>query len=457
VPEKSINTLVAIVESTHNSVSIANEPGPESTLLASTATAPWLLFNRRQRRMLLLVLFLVATSNFFDKNVISILLEPIKQDFHVTDTMLGLLSGFCFAAFYAIAGVPVARWADCGNRRTVITTALVVWSAMTSLCGLAQSFWQLALARVGVGAGESGAIPPAHSLIADYFAPETRATALAILTSAGTAGSLLGVGLGGYIAATLGWRAAFLFAGVPGIALAVLARCTLAEPRLQLGFPGTRAPTESLRETLARLKLKRSYLYALTGCILYTFVFQGGLLFVPSFLVRVLHVPLKSVSVMYGGVVATASVVGTLGGGWIADRLGKRDVGWLARIPTITCIAAAPVYILALSGNDFPMFLMLVFIGQLLLASGLPAILAAIHAVCGTRRRAMAIAIMYFTATLVGSGFGPLVTGAISDGLGQIYGAESLRSSLIIVVAILLVAGASFYKCAGAMTHDLED
>lgn len=422
-----------------------------------TRCPPWLLYSQRQRWGFLAVLFLVSTSNFFDRNVIAVLLEQIKHEFQVSDTMLGLLSGLCFAVFYAVAGMPIARWADRGNRRTIIALALTVWSVMTIFCGLAQTFWQLALARVGVGAGESGAIPPAHSLIADYFPPEQRATAIAVFTAAATAGYLLGFGLGGYIAATHGWRSAFLLAGAPGLALAILVRLTLAEPRLQMGFNGPNTPAESVGEALAKLRRNRSYLYALAGCLLYFFLAYGGLVFIPSFLIRVLHASLAQASITYGVVGAVASVIGTLGGGWLADRLSKRDVRWLAWLPAIACSLTGPVYMLAFSVNQLWVFMTVAFVASVMLSGGLPPVFAAIHAVCGDRRRATAIAIVFFSATLFGGGLGPLATGALSDALSATYGAEGLRYSLIMMMSVLVATGGVFYLFGRAMPNDIED
>jgi MFS family permease len=420
-------------------------------------TPSWTLYSSRQRWTLLAVLFLVSTSNYLDRNVISVLLEPIKQEFHVSDTMLGLLGGFCFSIFYAVFGMPVARWADRGNRRTVITVALAIWSLMTLCCGLAQTFVQLAIARIGVGAGEAGAIPPAQSLIADYFSPQQRATAIAIFTSAATAGYLLGFGFGGYVAATHGWRMAFLVAGAPGLLLAVITRIGLSEPRLRPGFQAARTAGESVRETLTHLMAKRSFRYALVGCVLYFLMAYGALIFIPSYLVRTLHVPLARVSVVVGSVSAVAGVVGTLGGGWIADRLARRDVRWLAWIPAAALIVATPFEIAALCANSFLAYLTISFVGGALIAAGLPPVFAAIHAVCGSPRRATAIAIVLFSATLIGGGFGPLVSGAISDSLTVWYGADGLRYALIAMMPLLAASGACFYFFAQAMPKDIED
>jgi MFS family permease len=425
---------------------------------ASPAAAPpWELYTERQRWGLLAILFLVSTSNYFARNVISVLIEPIKHEFHSSDAMLGLLSGFCFAVFYALFGMPVARWADRGNRRTVITFAIAVWSVMTVFCGLAQTFWQLALARIGVGAGESGAIPSAQSLIADYFPPERRASAIAIFTAAATAGYLLGFSVGGFIAAKYGWRPVFLLAGAPGLLVALIARIGLSEPRLLAKFAGGAAKAERFGETLARLIKKRAFVHALIGSILYFFVAYGAIIFVPSFQIRVLRVPLARVSVVYGAVAAVASVIGTLGGGWLADSLSRRDIRWLAWLPAVALTLSGPVWIVGFSLGSFPAFLALAFVGNVLLVGGLPPVFAAVHSVCGSRRRATAVAIVLFSSTLFGGGFGPLITGAISDALSARFGADGLRYSLMLMMTLMAPIGVSLYLFGRAMPADLED
>ncbi len=419
--------------------------------------APWSMYTDRQRWGYLLVLFLVSTSQYFDRNVISVLLEPIKQEFKVSDTALGFLGGFCFALFYTVAGLPVARWADRGNRRTVITLALTIWSAMTLCCGFARTFWQLAIARIGVGAGESGAIPPAQSLIVDYYPSSRRATAIAIFTSAAFAGNLLGLGLGGYVAAVYGWRNAFLLGGVPGLLLAILARLTLAEPRLQHpGLVNASGKQETTKETMSALVRKRSFLYALGGCLVYFLFAYGVLTFIPSFLIRSLHLSLAEVSVAYALVAASGSLIGTLGGGWLSDRLGRRDVRWLAWLAAIACGLTAPLFLAAFSAERLSAFLAAAFFANLLLTAGVPSIFSAIHAVCGARRRATAIALIYFSASLVGGGMGPMATGALSDALRAVYGENSLRYSLMMMTALLAGCCLLFYRFGQEMPGDTE-
>jgi len=418
--------------------------------------APWKLYRPRQRWTLLAILFLVSTSNYLDRNVVSVLLEPIKREFHVSDTMLGLLGGLAFALFYATLGLPVARWADRGNRRTVIAMALTAWSITTAACGLAQSFAQLLLARVGVGAGEAGAISPAHSLLVDYFPPERRATAMGVFTSAAMAGLLLGIGGGSYLATAYGWRTAFILCGLPGLLLALIVRVFISEPRERLGFPAVPSGVSPVREMLRTLWRKSSYRYALVGCCLYFFMAYGALIFMPSFYVRVLHVSLEEMGKAYGAVSAAAALIGTLGGGYLADRLARRDPRWLAWLPAIACAASGPIYIFALACNSFHAVLGISFWCGILLNGGLPPVFAAIHEVCGSARRATAIAIVFFAASLFGNGLGPVVAGVLSDALSARYGVNGLRYTMQILMLVLPVTGAAFYWFGRAMPADRE-
>jgi MFS family permease len=441
----------------------ASSPGDQVDRAVITRSAPdpavappWTFYTERRRWGLLSILFLVATSDSYDRNVISVVLEPIRHEFHVTDAMLGLLGGFCSAVFYTLFGLPLARWADRGNRRTLITLALTTWSVMTACCGLAQTFWQLALFRIGVGAGQSGATPAAQSLIADYFPPQRRASALAIFTASSMAGYLLGFLIGGLLAAAYGWRAAFLVGGAMGLALALVTRLGLSEPRnfhtLDVG-----QTTERLRQSLGLLLKKKSYRFVLAAAFVYfPFVF-GVQLFIPAFLMRILKVPLTEMSIYYGAVTAVSTVIGTLGGGWLSDYLGRRDVRWLGWLPAVGCGLSLPLYIVQFCCHGFIPFLVVTFFWSMVLNAGLPSVYAAIHAVCGSRRRAMAIAIMLFSATLFGAGVGPLMIGAISDALNAVYGANALRYALIAVAPLVLVTSGCFYLMGRAMPADVEN
>jgi predicted MFS family arabinose efflux permease len=417
---------------------------------------PWSLYNPRQRWKFLAVLFLVTTSNYFDNCILSILLEPIKHEFGVSDTMLGLLSGFVFALVYAVAGLPIARWADRGNRRTVITLALTGWSVMTTLCGFAQTFWQLALARFGLGAAAPGAMPPAQALIADYFPPAKRATASAILNAGTAAGYLAGIGLGGYVAATHGWRSAFILAGALGLVLAGVARLTLVEPRNRIGFPFTGGQVENLGQAFLQLQRKRTFLYALAGISVYTIFAFGFQTFLPSFMIRTLHGTLAQVSLTWAIAISAANLVGALVGGSLADRLSKNDIRWVAWLPALACALAMPIYGLALAADNLWSFIVIDCLADCIVTMGMSVCFVSIHSVCGQQRRTTAIAIVQLSFVLSGGGFGPLIAGALSDALSVAYGPASLRYSLMAIVLFLAPAAVVFYAAGRTLPQEQE-
>jgi predicted MFS family arabinose efflux permease len=423
------------------------------------AAAPiWKRYRAWQRWGFLSILFLVVTSNYFDYFVISVLLEPIKAEFGVSDTLLGLLSGSCFSLAFAVTAIPIARWADCGNRRSVMTFALAAWSVMTITCGFARTFLQLTMARFGVGMAEPGALPPAQSLIMDYFPPERQATATTILVNGASAvGWLVGVGVGGHIAVTHGWRAAFLVAGIPGIALAVLVRFALPEPRSQGIAVQARSPDESLAQTFRQLAKKQSFLFSVVGISVYSTFSFGVLVFIPSFMIRSLHTTLENVSAVWGPAIAIANVVGALIGGWLADHLSRRDLRWYAWLPAAACILGMPFYWLALSSSKVWSFIELEFVGELIFSIGLPVSFVAVLAVSGSRRRAMASAAMVSAETLCGITFGPLLSGALSDFFTSMRGLESLRYSLSLMCLFLIPAAIAFWWAARALRGDQED
>ena len=421
------------------------------------APSSWTLYRNTERLGFLTVLFLITTSHYFNEDLIAVVLEPIKHEFNASDTQLGLLTGLCFAVVYALAGFPIARWADRGNRRIVISLAVAGWNLMTALCGLAQSFGQLALARFGVGAMEPGGIPPAQSLVSDYFPPERRATATAILIYGGNgAGWLVALGLGGAVAETHGWRAALLIAGIPGLLVAALASVVLREPRYQLGFPNAQGRSESVRLTLHRLWHKRSFLLLISGLAVFSIFILGVTFFVPSFLIRSFHATLQQRSEIWGSSIAISNILGAVSGGWAADRL-SRDIRWYARFPAISCLVAAPLYALAFHASSFWRFIGFQFCADCTVSAGVPVILVAVSAVSGKTRRVLATALLLSAAMLIGGALGPLFSGALSDAFHATRGTESLRHSLTAMCAFLIPAAALLYYASRAMLQDRED
>jgi MFS family permease len=404
------------------------------------------------------VLFLVGTSNYLDRNLISVLLEQMKSEYHVSDTMLGLVSGISFALFYATLGIPVARWADRGDRKQVISWSLAIWSVMTACCGLVGPFWQLVVARFGVGAGEAGAIPPAQSLIADYFSPTERARAIGIFLMSSSAGYALGLIGGGIIAEHYGWRAAFMVFGLVGLLLLPPVRLVLKEPRLRSLQVLSPAAGESMLASMRALLAKRAYRNILAAIVLYYFMAYGSLVFVVSLMIRAHGMGVAQAGSLFGAVFATGAVVGGLGGGTLADRLAARDIRWLARLGGWGVIVAIPFYALAFYSPSVAVMTPLLFAGAVIVNAAIPPVFSALHTVCGAGRRALAVAMTYFFANLIGLGLGPVIAGAVSDAFARTYGpAQGLRFSLIMMLGVLLPCGWFLLRAARFMPGDLEE
>ncbi|MES2496526.1 MAG: MFS transporter [Pseudomonadota bacterium] len=406
---------------------------------------------------LLAILFLVGTSSSVDRVVISVLLEPIKQEFGVSDTQLGLLSGLSFALLYSVLGLPIARWADRGNRKLLIAGAITVWSGMTMLCAAAGSFWHLLLARIGVGVGEAGATPPAQSLIVDYFPAAQRARAIGIFATSGTAGYLIGLTIGSQLVAAYGWRITLVAFGLPGLLIAVLVMLLLVEPR-QIDPAAARARViEPFGASIRALASKRSFVLLLIGFTTYHFAAYGALVFVPSYLVRVIGSPIAESGPIFGLTSAMAVLVGSLAGGALCDWLTARDRRWIGWFPALGFGLAIVPNVAMFMIDDLTWFLVVSTFGGVLLYAALPAAFTAIHAVCGNARRATAIAIVLFFGNLLGFGLGPVVTGALSDHFSATEGPTGLRYALMIVMALLLPTALLMAASGRRIIADLEE
>ena len=422
--------------------------------------APWTRYTPAHRRQFLLVLFLVGTCNFVDRNVIGVLMEQIKAEFQASDTALGLLSGLSFALFYATLGIPVARWADRGDRKRVIAVSLSIWSAMTVLCAFAGSFGQLLIARFGVGAGEAGAVPPAQSLIADYYAPTERARAIGIFMMSGSAGYALGLMLGGWIAQQYGWRAVFAFFGALGLTLVPLVHFKLKEPRRDPASRALVATTndESAFDAFRALFAKPAYRYLVAGIVVYFIMAYGAFVFIVSLMIRAHGISVAQAGALFGAISAVAAIIGSYGGGALADRLGARDIAWLPRFAGWAMIAAIPLYELALGARTLHAMLPALVLAVIVHSAVVPPAFSAVHIVCGSKRRALAVAVVFFFANLIGLGLGPVVTGILSDRFGATYGsADGLRYALMAMMSVLLPAGWLMLCAARAFKAGAED
>ena len=420
-------------------------------------------FSDSYRRYALGLLLVVYILNFVDRSILSILLQPIKEEFDVSDTALGFLSGIAFAAFYTVIGIPIARWADRGVRRSIIALAVLVWSAMTALTGLASSFAQLAVARVGVGVGEAGCSPPAHSLISDYFPPERRATALAVYSLGIPIGGSIGYLAGGWINEFFEWRTAFIVVGLPGILLAVIVRLTLREPRRGTFDPPTADATAtadlSVRDVFRFLSSLRSFRHMALGAALHAFYGYGAAAFIAAFFARSHGIPSGELGTWLAGLALTGGVAGTFLGGYLADRLGPRDQRWCMWIPAISTLIYIPFAFLLYLWPDGRVALVLSLPGSFLGGMYLGPTFAMVQTLVRPEMRAVASAILLFVINIIGLGLGPQGVGILSDVLNTSFGFgdEALRYALLsIIVGFAAWSVVHFALAARTIREDLR-
>lgn len=378
-------------------------------------------FSNAYKGYALLILVIIYTSNFIDRQIVGIVASQIKAEMHVSDLQIGLLTGLAFAVLYSILGVPIARLAERFHRVTIISVSLALWSAFTAACGLAQNFTQLFLMRIGVGIGEAGCSPAAQSLLSDYYAPRKRATALAIYSLGIPLGSLFGALLGGQLAQTYGWRMTFFIVGLPGIALAVLAQLTLKEPkRGGYDVPAVAAAAEtkppSLWTVFKRLFGKASFRHMAMGATLSSFAGYGIASFGVLFLIRgPFGLNLAEAGGAYGVVGGLAAAVGVFMGGVVTDWIGKRSVRAYAIVPGVGFLIAAPLYVLAFLQPTLATMALFVIPPLILQYLYLGPTFAVTHNLVEPRMRASATALLFLPINLLGLGFGPPFVGWLSD------------------------------------------
>lgn len=415
------------------------------------------VFSAAARQYALGVLVVVYTFNFIDRQILSILLEPIKNELDLTDTQLGMLAGFAFAAFYATLGVPIARFADRSNRRNLIAVALAVWSGMTALSGVAQSFWQLLLARIGVGVGEAGCSPPAHSMLADYYPADKRSTALGVYSLGIPVGILFGFLVGGHINDLFGWRTAFFVVGVPGLLLALLVRLTVREPARGLSEGRTAVGAQpGMLETFRYLWLKRSFRHLAFGGSLTAFVGYGVVTWMPAFLIRSHGMSTSDAGTYLGLIIGIPGGIGIALGGYLADRYGARDPRWFLWIVSVALLLGLP-FGLGVYFAPGPYLALLLLVLPVALGNFYQATtFAQTQGLVTLRMRSVAAAVLLFILNIIGLGLGPQVVGVLSDQLQPRFGDESLRWSLLICGLVNAWAAWHYYLAGKHLQGDLE-
>ncbi len=409
------------------------------------------------RRYAMVILAIVYMFNFIDRQILAILLPAIRDEFQVGDTVLGFLSGTAFALFYVTLGVPIAQVADRWNRCNLIALAVAVWSGMTALSGFAQNIVHLTLARIGVGIGEAGCSPPAHSMIADMYPPQHRSTAMGFYTLGISAGIMLAYLAGGWVAQNIGWREAFLIVGLPGLALAAVVRFTIQEPAR--GASESRIDSGAsprLVDVFRFLVARRSFVHMGVGAGLSAFVGYATINFMPSYIVRSFGMDLAELGFWLGIIIGIAGGFGFFVGGYIADTVGRERRQTSFRFLALAMIVAAIFSVLVFLAPTAFYCLLLLVIPAAISNFYLAPVLAQAQGLVSLRMRSVASALVLLIINVIGLALGPLLTGMLSDALEPAFGVESMRYSLLIVSAIVLPwAGIHYFLAGQAIDADL--
>lgn len=401
-----------------------------------------------------LLLSVINVFNYMDRMALSVLLPFIKTDLRLSDAELGLLVGLAFSLFYAVFGIPIARWADRGVRRNIIAVALATWSVMTALAGATQNFWQLFATRLGVGIGEAGCLPPSQSIICDYVPFKRRPGMFAIHGFGAIVGLMLGMALAGWLGGLVGWRWAFVILGLPGLLLALIVRATLREP--VRGFydnPATRP--ESRADGLRFLWHCRTYRLLILFMATNGFVQFGLNQWLPSFYARSFGLDPATAGISLGIALGVGQGAGILLGGVVSNRAMRINVQLPLKIGGTAALLAMPLAVAALQvPTAFASMVLIVLTGMLWAMPSGP-VIAATYSVTTAAMRATAGAITIFFTSAVGIGLGPFCVGLLSDALAPALAHESLRYALLVPVALHPVLAFAAYGAAKHLPGDL--
>ncbi len=417
------------------------------------SNTPSSAYERRSYRYYVLgLLTLVYTVNFVDRQLLSILQEAIKVDLGLNDEQLGRLS-LAFAVFYVVAGLPIATLADRSNRRTVITVAISAWSLMTMACGYAANFLQLSLARIGVGVGEAGCSPPAHSIISDVFPKEKRAVAFSVYSLGVNFGVFLGLVLGGVLNEVYGWRVAFVVVGAPGLLLALIVRFTIKEPTR--GWADGQVVDKLAKSSVwqvVKFTASKDYLVHLSVASgLSAFGNYAVVNWAGSYFVRVHGMGTAELSLWLGVGIALFGGIGTFGTGWLCDKLGRRKVGLYMWVPAVSLLLSIPFVVVAYFSRDTQTALIAHAVLPIFTVGYLGASLAVLHSSVPNHMRATSSAILFLVINVIGMACGPYFVGLLSNylNLSTQLGVESLPRAILILVPISCIWASIHFFIAG--------
>ena len=403
------------------------------------------------------ILLLAYIFNFIDRQIIAVLAVPIKAELELSDTQLSLMGGLAFALFYSGLAIPIAWLADRKSRVNIIALSVALWSAFTAACGLAQNFWHLFLARMGVGIGEAGGVAPSYALISDFYPKERRARALALFSLGIPIGSALGVFFGGWIATHLDWRSAFVIVGLAGLPTALLVKLAVPEP-VRGGFDtadgAASEPAPPFPLVAATLARTPSFWLLSFGAASGSILGYGLIFWLPSFFTRSFGLELTEVGWFYGSIVLVGGVAGTWLGGWLADRTGAASPSAYALIPAVCFVVAAPCFAAGLFAPSLAVAWILFAIGQMLALAWLGPVIAAVQHIVPPNMRATASASFLFINNLIGIGFGIFFPGFMSDRMAAAYGEDSLRWSILYGLGFYLLSAALYFAASTRLKRD---
>ena len=408
----------------------------------------------KRAHLTLAILTLVNVVNWMDRSIVAILLDPIKREFQVSDTAMGLLNGLVFSLVYAVAALPIARFADRASRRNIVAAGLTVWSAMTALCGLAQTFPQILLARMGVGAGEAAGAAPSHSMISDLYPRERRAWALGIHTSAIYVGTTLSALVGGFIGHTYGWRAALVVVSLPGLILAILlVLLTKEPPRSQ---SATKLVTPPLGISLKTLLGNPVFVLNVVAMGAFAIVNGAMLTWTPAFLGRVHQLNLAEIGLTLATVKGATGIAGVVLGGVIASRYAAGGVAFQLRFCALVTLAAIPALLGFTLISNVALSLVAVATFQVLITMPLGIGFAVVQDLAPPTMRAFAAATCTLVTTLIGVGGGPVIVGVLNDAFTPVYGPLAVRYGLTALAGVMLV-GTALYAAAAVKAKRLPN
>lgn len=424
------------------------------------AAAPSSPFTEGTRRYVLTILVIAYTFNFIDRQILGILLEPIRLEFGATDTQMGLLTGLAFAAFYTLVGIPIARYADRANRRNLISVAVGIWSVFTAAQGLAQNYWQLLAFRIGVGVGEAGCSPPSHSILADYYPPNKRASALGIYSLGIPVGILFGFTVGGWMNEWFGWRVALIAVGLPGLVLSLVIRFTIQEPvrgmSEQRASVDPNAAQPAFGAVFRYLLGRRSFIHMAIGGGLSAFVGYGLITWAAAFLMRTHGMESGETGTWLGLIFGIPGGIGIVLGGRLADRFGERDARWYLWVVAVALLITVPAGIGVYVSDNIVFALMFLVIPVMLGNFYQATTFAQTQTLVGLRMRSVASALLLFVINIVGLALGPSAVGLISDLLEPRYGIDALRWALLICSLVNLWAAYHYWRAGVHFPGDLK-